>query len=248
LTLNNPKLQHLDCSKNLLTSLDFSNARSVRNLNAESNRFQKLDLEALHRLSNLTLDSTTGVACTELQKHTLPTLRARFGLPKPTKTLSKMDLFQLHAYVQSYNWDDGEKRLFEVIRHPECSLATALLVYWQSQLHDFSGYRKPKDAPRDEQKLVELLREIEAAVEARRFAPGLIAFDATDVNGVDISHADPKIPNCMRAPAPATPLPSSKPKPTKSKPTKSKPTKPKPTKPKPTKPKPTKPKPTKRPR
>ncbi|MBK7401111.1 MAG: DUF4274 domain-containing protein, partial [Myxococcales bacterium] len=56
------------------------------------------------------------------------------------------------GFVQEYNWDDGAKKLFEVIRHPQCDRATALLVYWQSQPDEFAAYPMPADAPPGERK------------------------------------------------------------------------------------------------
>jgi len=87
-----------------------------------------------------------------------------------------------------------------VVRHPHCSVATALLVYWKTEPADFSGYRAAKDAPRAERQTVELLREIEAGVKAKRFARGPIPFDVHDVHGIDLDDGDPAIPAYMRAP------------------------------------------------
>lgn len=56
---------------------------------------------------------------------------------------------------------DGEKRLFDVVRHPQCDRATALLVYWLSEPGEHTQYPKPADAPKSQRKMVELLREIE---------------------------------------------------------------------------------------
>jgi hypothetical protein len=198
LTLDNPALEHLDCAKNALSQLDVASARALRILTANENPIRSLDLRALPKLRELAIDTTVTVECTDLQKHVLPDLRARFGLPKPTKTIAKMDLYQLHAFVDAYNWDDGPKALFQVVRHAECTLATAMLMYWQSQPAEFSSFAKPKDAPQSERKWVELLREIEAGVAKKKFARGPLSFDVHDVGGVDLSDDDAAIPAHMR--------------------------------------------------
>lgn len=199
LNLENPKLDHLDCSTNDLATLDLSRAPRIGTLEAKGNRLRELDLRPLHRLQGLSIDREVDIRCTELQKHTIPTLRARFGLPGPTRTIAKMDAYQLHAVANHHNWDDGEKRLFQVIRHPACTLATALLVYWKSEPQEFTAFASARDAPRGDRTIVELLREIEAGVEAGRYAKGPIPFDARDVGGVDLSDDDPGIPAVMRA-------------------------------------------------
>jgi hypothetical protein len=200
LVLGNSSLEHVRASGNALNGLDLSKAPAVRVLDVSSNAISAIDLTPLRKLRELTLDASVETTCTELQKHTLPVLRTRFGLPRPTKTLSKMDGFQLHAFVQQYNWDDGPKRLFDVIRHPACSLTTALLVYWQTQPGEFAEHATAARAPRDVKKWVELLREIESGIASRKWAPNGIEFDAHDVDGVDLSDDDTRIPASMRVP------------------------------------------------
>jgi hypothetical protein len=80
-------------------------------------------------------------------------------------------------------------------------------VYWKSEPNELSQYAKAKDAPRGEQKVVELLREIETGVKSKRFVVGPIPFDVHDVDGVDLSDDDPKIPASMRAPIPSERIP-----------------------------------------
>lgn len=198
LTLANPVLEHLDCSGNELTTLDLTAAPALRIVTAQTNAFRSLDVRALAKLDELAIDAAVEVRCSDLQKNVLPALRERFGLPKPTKTIAKMDLYQLHSFVAKYNWDDGPKALLEVVRHPACTLATALLVYWQSEPAELAAHETPKAAPRSERAWVELLREIEAGVAEKRFARGPLGFDVHDVGGVDLSDSHPGIPRAMR--------------------------------------------------
>jgi hypothetical protein len=198
LTLANPVLEHLDCSENELASLDAASAPALRWVKAQKNPLRSLDIRKLAKLAELAVDPNVDVRGTDLQKHVLPVLRAKFGLPKPTKTIAKMDLYQLHAFVSDYNWDDGPKALFQIVRHPACTLATALLVYWQSEPAELSTFATPKDAPKTERPWVELLREIESGVAKKRFARGPLPFDVRDVGGVDLSNADAAIPARMR--------------------------------------------------
>jgi hypothetical protein len=203
LTLANPALEHLSAGENALGALDVSGARALRVLRVSKNPLPALNVRALDGLRQLEVDASVDVACTELQRHTLPALRARSGLPAPTRKISEMDAFQLHAFVQRYNWDDGAKRLFEVVRSPACSLATALLVYWKSEPGDLARYATARSAPRAEREWVELLREIEAGVanaKKPRWKANAIAFDVRDVDGVDLSDDDPAIPAAMLAP------------------------------------------------
>jgi Leucine-rich repeat (LRR) protein len=198
LRLDNPKLTHLDCSDNRLAKLDLSRAPALRRLDINDNALTTLDLRPLKKLERLSVDSNVEVLATDFQKHMLPTLRERAGLPKPTKTLAKMDTYQLHAFAVHYNWDDGVKPLFDVIKHPKCQLATALLIYWSGEPSELSEYKTPKDAPHSAKKVVELLRVIEDGVRKGRFKRGAIPFDVHDVNGVDLSDDDPAIPDVMR--------------------------------------------------
>jgi Leucine-rich repeat (LRR) protein len=200
LKLGNPALTNLHCDNNALRKLDLAGAPALRFLEANANGLQSLDLRVVPKLQELELDPHVEVECTELQKHVLPVLRARFGLPKPTKTIAKMDLYQLHAFVGQYNWDDGAKALLQVVRHPACTLETALHVYWLSEPAEYAAFAKAKDAPKTERPWVELLKEIETGVTKKKFARGPFGFDVRNVDGVDLSDDDAAIPSPMREP------------------------------------------------
>lgn len=200
LDLDNASLESLAVTGNRLTDLDLRATPRLRQLRAADNPLARVDLSDLGRLTTATLPPSAEVTCTELQLSLLPELRARLGLAKPATAITKMDAFQLHRFVQEYDWDDGAKKLFEVIRNPQCDRATALLVYWQSQPEEFAAYPTPADAPPTERKWVELLREIEAKVAASGFATARVGFDVHDVDGVDLSDTDPRIPAAMREP------------------------------------------------
>jgi hypothetical protein len=200
LALDNPALTNLDCGNNALTKLDLAGAPSLQYLKANANALRALDLRAAPKLRELDIDPKVEIECTDLQKHVLPDLRARYGLPKPTKTISKMDLYQLHAFVAQYNWDSGPKALRDVVRHPACTLETALHVYWLSEPGEFAAFATPRDAPKAERPWVELLKEIETGVATKKFARGPFGFDLRNIDGADFSDDHPAIPPLMREP------------------------------------------------
>jgi Leucine-rich repeat (LRR) protein len=200
LTLDNPALTNLHCGDNALTKLDLAGAPALRFLHAKGNALRSLDLRAVPKLGELEMDPGVEIECTELQKHVLPALRARYGLPKPTKTISKMDLYQLHAFVASYNWDAGPKALRDVVRHPRCTLETALHVYWLSEPAEYAAFASAKAAPKTERSWALLLKEIETGVAKKKFARGPFGFDVRNVDGVDLSDDHPAIPPLMREP------------------------------------------------
>ena len=186
--------------RNQLHELDLGKAPRLSHLQLAGNPLSRIDVSPLRRLAEATFPSEAEIVCTELQKQTVPELRARFGLPKGSASLSKMGPYELHRFVEAYNWDDGEKKLFDVVGHSQCDRATALLVYWQSEPGEHTQYAKPEDAPKRERKMVQLLREIETKMAAGGFETALIPFDLHDVGGTDLSDDDKRIPSVMRKP------------------------------------------------
>ena len=200
LRIDNPVLDLLDVENNALETIDLGKAPRLSTLKLAGNPLSRIDLSPLRRLANVTLPEGAEVVATELQKNTVPELRARFGLPKGSAQLAKMGPYELHRFADGYNWDDGEKKLFDVVRHPSCDRATALLVYWLSEPGEHTEYPKPTDAPKDARKMVELLREIEKKMAAGGFKSELIPFDLRDVGGTDLTDDDKRIPAVMRKP------------------------------------------------
>ncbi len=199
--LANPRLAQLDLEDNALASIDLTTTPRIARLKLSGNPIANVDLTPLGRLTDATLPKGADVRCTTLQGEVIDALRARRGLvTKKAAAIAKMDAVGLHRFVEDYNWDDGEKKLFEVIRHPACDLGTALLVYWQSQPGEFTAYLDAPDAPKEVRATVELLREIEAKVARGGFGSAGIPFDPRDVGGTDLSGDDEGVPASMRAP------------------------------------------------
>lgn len=200
LRLVNPALETLDVTGNALEALDVSAAPRLARLLCSGNPLRRIDVTGLRRLESAAVPDEAEIVCTELQKHVVPELRARFGLPKPTTVLAKVDGYQLHRHADGHNWDDGTKRLHDIVRHPACDLATALLVDWLSEPGEHTAWPDAASAPREGRKMVALLREIEERVASGAYATRLIPFDVRDVGGVDLSDDDPAIPAIMREP------------------------------------------------
>ncbi len=40
---------------------------------------------------------------------------------------------ELHRYMEEYNWDDGLEVPYFIMQHPNCELATALLMFWLAE-------------------------------------------------------------------------------------------------------------------
>lgn len=70
----------------------------------------------------------------------------------------------LHRFATRHNWDDGVDLLRQCIRHPACSLATALLVYWRGQPRYFCQYTRRSAVPEHERPQYDLLKAIEGRV------------------------------------------------------------------------------------
>jgi len=98
---------------------------------------------------------------------------------------------ELHYAASAWSWDNGLEALREVATRPDCSLATALLIYWNGEAADFFfGCADAKTA--DEKyfsgagETFELLRELEDLVVQGFYSPHGIGYDPGDDGGTDL--------------------------------------------------------------
>ena len=188
-----PLLEQLSCDDNALRTLDCRSNPRLSSLDVKNNPLGELDLTGCSRLEELTIEgvpSSIGIRADELTRHLVPALRKHFKIPREAARP-----YVLHAKAREYNWDDGVAGLLRIIRDPACDLATALLVYWNSEPDEFTGYASPKDGKGAERKTLELLIEIEQRVAKGQYKTARIPYDPTDQDGVDLTRGsafDPK--------------------------------------------------------
>jgi len=105
-------------------------------------------------------------------------------------SMLRIDAKLLHRFADRYNWDDGLDLLVRCIRHPACSLATALLVYWKSSPHYYRQYRNRRAVPDFERAQFDLLSAIERRVVAGKYPLAGITFDPRRNAGFDWTRGD----------------------------------------------------------
>jgi hypothetical protein len=93
----------------------------------------------------------------------------------------------LHRFAQRHNWDEGYALLERCVRHPECSLATALLLYWLGRPNYFRQYSKRVQVPTFERKNFDFLALIERRTAAGEYEHVGIAFDPRKYKGTDLT-------------------------------------------------------------
>ena len=74
----------------------------------------------------------------------------------------------LHRFADAYNWDEDLTRLEFILRNPNCAEQTANLIYWRASPTWYLQYASDEEVPKDEQKVLALIRMIEAMVEEGR--------------------------------------------------------------------------------
>lgn len=98
---------------------------------------------------------------------------------------------ELHYTARSWNWDHGVKELKKIISRGDCSLATALLIYWNAEPVDlFSDYENAEEASEESKEdgmTFRLLAEIEKRVRKGGFNNLNIGYDPKNDEGLDLT-------------------------------------------------------------
>lgn len=98
---------------------------------------------------------------------------------------------ELHYTARSWNWDNGIKELREILSRSDCSLATALLIYWNAEPVDlFSAYENAEEASEESKTdglAFELLAEIEEKVGKGGFTNPSIGYNPKNDEGIDLT-------------------------------------------------------------
>ena len=84
---------------------------------------------------------------------------------------------ELHAFARGWNTDGGLEPLAEVIRLPQCELATAKFVYWLLDPLWHLQYKTRDEVPHFGREGFDLVAEIERRVAAGAYREGTITFD-----------------------------------------------------------------------
>jgi hypothetical protein len=93
---------------------------------------------------------------------------------------------ELHLFAGLINWDGGVKELTRVIRHPQCDLGTALLVYWLGQPGFDLQYANRDAVPEHRRGAYDLLREVEERVTQGFYKSATQPFDPANDRGQDL--------------------------------------------------------------
>lgn len=89
--------------------------------------------------------------------------------------IERMDARALHRFANRHNWDEGIYAVDAVVRHPQCALGTALLVYWLTKPYWHTQWRTAAAAKDPE--TFAMLAHIEAQIARNGYAHAGIAFD-----------------------------------------------------------------------
>jgi len=98
-----------------------------------------------------------------------------------------IDAALLHRFAKRHNWDEGRELLVRCIRHPDCSLATALLVYWLGKPHYYRQYKRRAQVPAHERADFDLLAAIERRVADGTYKHHEITFDPRRFERTDLT-------------------------------------------------------------
>ena len=217
-------LEHLDLSRNQLTSLDLSRTPPrLATVRARKNRLRELDLSGASGLETLdvrdnvlrSLDLTPLVRADEILISGNPleevsvidlTLVVHPKLRKAAKRMlvRAATTHELHYACDTHNWDDSPELLEWAVRQPQCDPATALLVFFRASPGHFYALRK-RDA--DEARTLGLLRFIEARFARGDFAGASIAYDPARDVGADavVARSVPRAMNMRARPVKGSP-------------------------------------------
>lgn len=103
-----------------------------------------------------------------------------------------------HEEMLDYNWDDGLRRPFEVIRNILCDLGTALLIYWSAQPVFYKQFESAEKVPDYEMETYKLVAEIEKKVAAGFYKTTLMHYDPSEDQKINMKDPDTqKIPPAM---------------------------------------------------
>jgi len=116
---------------------------------------------------------------------------------------------ELHYLAEHWNWDNGVKTLSEIISRPDCSLGTALLIFWRGLPTEiFYSCANKKDAKKiHEEPMFDLLIKIEKSVTKNHYKDGQISFNPSNDDGTnwaedrDNTKLKHPIPDIMTKPA-----------------------------------------------
>ncbi|SRR5260221_9520852 len=107
--------------------------------------------------------------------------------------LPHLDAKQLHRLADQWNWDDGYEELHAIIAQRQCSLATALMLYWRGQPHYYRKFSHRDQIPFYNLGPYELLKEIEERLRAGVFQHHGIAYDPRQDQGHDFTRCKYKV-------------------------------------------------------
>ena len=107
--------------------------------------------------------------------------------------LAHLDAKQLHQLADQWNWDDGYEELHAIIAQRQCSLATALMLYWRGQPHYYRKFSHRDQIPFFNLGPYDLLKEIEERLRAGGFQHHGIAYDPRQDQGIDFTRCKYKV-------------------------------------------------------
>ena len=114
--------------------------------------------------------------------------------------IKEMTARQLHQYAEWYNWDGPEAPMRRIIRHPECDLGTAIMIFWLCAPHFYYEHTSAGEPLCDEEKgVLSLINEIVSKVRRGHFKRAQISFNPRRFRGYDMVY-DEGDPNAIGIP------------------------------------------------
>ena len=91
--------------------------------------------------------------------------------------LPRLPATTLHEFARDWNCDGGLEPLAQVIRLPQCELATAKLVYWRMDPIWYLQFKTRSEVPYHAREAFDLVEEIERRVRDKFYREGGLTFD-----------------------------------------------------------------------
>ena len=73
---------------------------------------------------------------------------------------------KLYIKARRYNWDNGYRKLYNILKDEHCDKGTALMMYWLSSPQFFTPYANEKECPSHAQNNYKFVKHIESIFES----------------------------------------------------------------------------------
>jgi len=100
--------------------------------------------------------------------------------------LAKVDSpLEIHAMVSETDWDAGFEELKQLVFHPQCDIATKLMVFWRCQPDYFCQFNSVDSIPKNDRGLWSFMNAIKEELTESKLKLALINYSPFDDDGVN---------------------------------------------------------------